>query len=128
MPTAVPKGILELVAVSLAFVPRRLHLLFVLVRCSYILRVSLSLFLVLALTAGCGSLCVPLLFPGKILEGAFSKDDGWKLLDAYTPTILRADLHNGGEDCVHYCMPGPIDHWVVLLYNMLLAETSDGQE
>lgn len=57
-----------------------------------------------------------------ILEEAFPAAEGWKLLDAYSPTILRPDSHQGGNDCLHYCLPGPVDHWVTLLYNMLLAE------
>lgn len=77
--------------------------------------------------------CVLLRFsPGKILEEAFSGDDGWKLLDAYTPTVLRADSHRGAtskrwQDCLHYCNPGPVDHWVTLLYNILLVETTGGK-
>lgn len=59
----------------------------------------------------------------QVLEEAFSAEDGWRLLDAYTPTVLRADGHHGvGEDCLHYCVPGPVDHWVTLLYNILLSE------
>ncbi|CAM9961222.1 unnamed protein product, partial [Scytosiphon promiscuus] len=58
----------------------------------------------------------------KALEEAFSTKDGWKLLDVYAPTVLRADSHHGGRDCLHYCQPGPVDHWVVLFYNMLLVE------
>lgn len=62
----------------------------------------------------------------KLLEEAFlgEADDGWRLLDAYTPTILRADLHTGGVDCLHYCLPGPSGHWVRLLYNILVAATA----
>ncbi|CAN0273303.1 unnamed protein product [Pylaiella littoralis] len=63
----------------------------------------------------------------QIIEEAFVRDEEWKLLDAYTPTVLRADSHRGGPgpDCLHYCMPGPVDHWVLLLYNILLVETAD---
>ncbi|CAM9519678.1 unnamed protein product, partial [Discosporangium mesarthrocarpum] len=45
---------------------------------------------------------------------------GWSILDVHTPTLLRADNHRGNGDCLHYCVPGPIDHWVVLAFNMLL--------
>lgn len=61
----------------------------------------------------------------KALTEAFSTDDGWRLLDAYSPTFLRADSHIGGNDCLHYCVPGPADHWITLLYNILLAATDD---
>lgn len=42
-------------------------------------------------------------------------------LDVYTSTVLRADSHCVTEsDCLHYCIPGPIDNWVTLLFNALL--------
>lgn len=28
------------------------------------------------------------------------------LFSAYTPTLLRADSHIGGPDCLHFCVPG----------------------
>lgn len=59
----------------------------------------------------------------ELLEKAFDPSSGWRLLDAYSPTVLRVDSHIGGKDCLHYCVPGPADHWVTLLYNILLAET-----
>ncbi|CAN0009966.1 unnamed protein product [Phaeothamnion confervicola] len=40
---------------------------------------------------------------------------GFVLLDVYTPTVRRFDSHIGGADCLHYCIPGPIDHWIRLL-------------
>lgn len=45
-------------------------------------------------------------------------------MDVDAQTQFRADGHfgrnkKGTEDCLHYCMPGPIDTWVQLLYNML---------
>eukprot|EP00903_Cladosiphon_okamuranus_P013819 g12861.t1 len=61
------------------------------------------------------------------LEKAFSADKGWRLLDAYTPTFLRSDSHIGDSDCLHYCVPGPADHWVTLLYNILLDATGGAE-
>lgn len=58
------------------------------------------------------------------VEGVFLAD-GWHLLDAYTPTVLRSDSHIGGHDCLHYCVPGPADTWVVMLYNMLAARAEE---
>ncbi|CAM9583244.1 unnamed protein product [Ectocarpus sp. 12 AP-2014] len=59
----------------------------------------------------------------KLLEEAFkATHGGWTLLDAYSPTIVRADSHASAKDGLHYCVPGPIDHWVVLLYNILLEK------
>lgn len=61
-----------------------------------------------------------------LIENAFlgNPGNGWRLLDAYTPTVLRPDMHFGNLDCLHYCVPGPSHHWVRLLYNMLLAATN----
>lgn len=39
-------------------------------------------------------------------------------LDVYPSSVLRHDGHTT-EDGLHYCIPGPIDNWVVLLYNLL---------
>ena len=47
------------------------------------------------------------------------------MLDAYTPTIMRRDMHGHEGDGLHYCIPGPVDHWVRLLYNMLLVDTEN---
>ncbi|CAM9748091.1 unnamed protein product [Hapterophycus canaliculatus] len=57
------------------------------------------------------------------LRKAFSPERGWKLIDAYSPTLLRPDSHIGDKDCLHYCVPGPADHWLTLLYNILLVAT-----
>lgn len=40
-------------------------------------------------------------------------------LDVYPSTFLRPDSHMSSEDCLHYCIPGPVDNWVVLFYNAL---------
>ena len=55
-------------------------------------------------------------------ESGFSRERGWCFIDAFTPTLLRADSHIGDGDCLHYCVPGPADHWVALLYNILLGK------
>lgn len=39
-------------------------------------------------------------------------------LDVYPSSVLRHDGHTT-EDGLHYCIPGPIDNWTVLLYNLL---------
>lgn len=48
---------------------------------------------------------------------------GWRLLDIYDATALRRDSHVGanGNDCLHYCVPGPQSHWVRVLYNDIMA-------
>lgn len=40
------------------------------------------------------------------------------VMDVYPSTVLRSDGH-ATEDGLHYCIPGPIDQWVVFLYNIL---------
>ena len=34
-------------------------------------------------------------------------------------TQTESDQHPGGNDCLHYCIPGPIDTWVILIYAVL---------
>ncbi|CAI5500015.1 unnamed protein product [Closterium sp. Naga37s-1] len=56
----------------------------------------------------------------EIVEAA-----GAVYLDVDTMTALRADGHVGKNrrykvDCLHYCLPGPIDLWTKMLYNVLL--------
>ena len=47
-------------------------------------------------------------------------------MDVETLSRLRADGHQGliretgSTDCLHYCLPGPLDSWVQLLYNILM--------
>ncbi len=49
-------------------------------------------------------------------------------MDVYNSTIRRGDGHPGGKyfDCLHYCLPGPIDEWTTFLFNALHAATVDG--
>jgi hypothetical protein len=46
------------------------------------------------------------------------------ILDVGHSTEYRSDSHSydrvGNIDCIHYCMPGPIDSWLTFLYNALL--------
>jgi len=39
-------------------------------------------------------------------------------LDVYPSSVLRHDGHTDA-DGLHYCIPGPIDNWTILLYNAL---------
>ena len=47
-------------------------------------------------------------------------------MDVEALSRLRADGHPGfiskinSVDCLHYCLPGPVDSWVQLLYNILM--------
>jgi hypothetical protein len=48
-------------------------------------------------------------------------------LNIFNATTRRIDSHPGywsitkTVDCLHYCMPGPIDNWLTFLYNALLS-------
>lgn len=42
-------------------------------------------------------------------------------IDVATSTNLRPDSHVGADDCLHYCMPGPIDNWVEQHYHALVS-------
>lgn len=42
-------------------------------------------------------------------------------VDVDAALSLRADGHIDANDCLHYCLPGPLDHVVHLLYNIFLA-------
>jgi hypothetical protein len=35
------------------------------------------------------------------------------------PLYLRPDAHPGGNDCLHMCVPGPLDLFSILLLAML---------
>jgi hypothetical protein len=45
-------------------------------------------------------------------------------MDAYSPTSLRPDRHEGAHDCLHYRFPSALFHWGRLLYNILKLEAS----
>jgi hypothetical protein len=36
-------------------------------------------------------------------------------LDFANSTSIRSDSHIGNGDCLHYCLPGPIDNWTKML-------------
>ena len=42
------------------------------------------------------------------------------ILDVAPMSQLRGDMHIGGGDCLHYCLPGPVDHWNKMLLNMII--------
>ncbi|EJK69465.1 hypothetical protein THAOC_09276 [Thalassiosira oceanica] len=55
----------------------------------------------------------------RLVEDAFSQRSStldYEVLDAYDVMMRRPDGHQGGHDCVHYCLPGPPD----VLSRMLL--------
>ncbi|KAI9248482.1 hypothetical protein BDA99DRAFT_446149 [Phascolomyces articulosus] len=52
----------------------------------------------------------------EIVEAA-----GGLYLDLAALTDMRPDGHIGGQDCLRYCIPGPLDAWVQVLYNVMLG-------
>lgn len=52
----------------------------------------------------------------KIVEAA-----GGVFVDLAALTDLRPDGHMGGQDCLRYCIPGPLDAWVQVLYHVFLT-------
>ncbi|KAI8372775.1 uncharacterized protein BYT42DRAFT_577946 [Radiomyces spectabilis] len=46
---------------------------------------------------------------------------GGLFVDLAAVTDLRPDGHVGGQDCLRYCMPGPLDSWVHILYNVFVS-------
>lgn len=55
------------------------------------------------------------------LAQAIVEAAGGVYLDMATSLDQRPDGHVGGKDCLRYCMPGPLDSWALLLYNVFLA-------
>ncbi|KAI8074783.1 hypothetical protein BC940DRAFT_315368 [Gongronella butleri] len=55
------------------------------------------------------------------LAQAIVEAAGGVYLDMATSLDLRPDAHLGGSDCLRFCMPGPLDDWATLLYNVFLA-------
>lgn len=52
----------------------------------------------------------------EIVEAA-----GGLFVDLAALTDLRPDGHVGGQDCLRYCMPGPLDAWATILYNVFMG-------
>ena len=48
---------------------------------------------------------------------------GVYLLDVYSFDRLRPDAHRPG-DCLHQCLPGPVDTWNKLLFNLITRQAS----
>ena len=47
-----------------------------------------------------------------------SLEYGFEVLDM-SPLYLRPDSHPGGTDCLHFCIPGPLNLFSILLLQML---------
>ena len=56
----------------------------------------------------------------RVAVDIFTRGNGsFALLDAYRTTIQRRDSHISHLDCLHYCLPGPADHWANMLFELL---------
>ncbi|KAI8149603.1 hypothetical protein BJV82DRAFT_529966 [Fennellomyces sp. T-0311] len=45
---------------------------------------------------------------------------GGVFVDLAALTDVRPDGHVGGQDCLRYCIPGPLDQWAQILYNLIV--------
>eukprot|EP00897_Mesotaenium_endlicherianum_P006384 jgi/Mesen1/5774/ME000293S04929 len=65
----------------------------------------------------------------ELMRG-IAREYGVVYMDVEHATSLRPDGHfrhlDGSWDCFHYCAPGPVDHWVGLLYNVLEEIDQEG--
>ena len=60
----------------------------------------------------------------------------WRLLDTTQATLMRPDGHPSRyghwpnenvtlyNDCVHWCLPGPIDNWAQMLQHLIKLEAT----
>jgi hypothetical protein len=48
------------------------------------------------------------------------------LLDFASLSVLRADHHFGGNDCLHYCCHSVLDDWLLYMVNALNHTQSIG--
>lgn len=46
---------------------------------------------------------------------------GGVFVDMAAITDVRPDGHVGGQDCLRYCIPGPMDTWALILYHVLVT-------
>ncbi|KAG2212614.1 hypothetical protein INT47_000590 [Mucor saturninus] len=46
---------------------------------------------------------------------------GGLFVDLAALSDLRPDGHVGGQDCLRYCIPGPLDSWALILYKVFLG-------
>ncbi|CAM6119418.1 unnamed protein product [Calypogeia fissa] len=56
----------------------------------------------------------------NLLAKRIVEDFHYTYMDVYSMLSLRADGHIYEKDCLHYCLPGPLDIVVEHLYNILL--------
>ncbi|KAI8098821.1 uncharacterized protein BX664DRAFT_271668 [Halteromyces radiatus] len=57
----------------------------------------------------------------NLLAQAVVEQAGGVYLDMAYSLDQQPDGHIGGSDCLRYCMPGPLDSWALLFYNVFLA-------
>ncbi|CAM6092609.1 unnamed protein product [Calypogeia fissa] len=60
-------------------------------------------------------------FPRQnLLAKEIVEEFGYTYMDVYSMLSLRPEAHISAIDCLHYCLPGPLDISVEYLYNILL--------
>ncbi|KAG1453925.1 hypothetical protein G6F56_007446 [Rhizopus delemar] len=57
----------------------------------------------------------------NLIAKAIVEGSGGVYVDLGALADLRPDGHVGGQDCLRYCIPGPLDSWVHILYQIFLA-------
>ncbi|ORZ11915.1 hypothetical protein BCR42DRAFT_440339 [Absidia repens] len=57
---------------------------------------------------------------------AIVEEAGGVFVDLAALTDTRPDGHVGGHDCLRYCIPGPLDTWLDILYQ-IFATLADGE-
>ncbi|KJE97406.1 hypothetical protein CAOG_07274 [Capsaspora owczarzaki ATCC 30864] len=61
------------------------------------------------------------LLQNRIVSEEVARDPRLEILDVVPCTVERVDAHRGGNDCVHFCLPGggPVRVWVEMLIRRL---------
>ncbi|KAI9263680.1 hypothetical protein BY458DRAFT_514428 [Sporodiniella umbellata] len=57
----------------------------------------------------------------NLIAKAIVEGSGGVYVDLGALADLRPDGHVGGQDCLRYCIPGPLDSWVHILYQVFLG-------
>jgi len=57
----------------------------------------------------------------KIISNFFMSLGAY-IIDANATSFFRPDHHRGDGDCLHYCIPGPVDTWLIFFWNILALD------
>lgn len=56
----------------------------------------------------------------NLLAKRIVEEAGYIYMDVDSMISLRPDGHIGSQDCLHYCLPGPLDVVMHIFYNIYL--------